>query len=428
MQKVAIPSPGRAARILRHRFGAAHFAKSVVWSFCDLLLAWYLHRVLHITADRIALLLCALLLLGAVCDVLVGVVINRLQMSRRSLLRLHLLASIITAIALVAQFTPSGGAESALAAGLAFRIAYALYDVPQTAMTSLLPQDCADARRYVALRSTLSAVARLIVTSTNVALVQSDAGISAGGLIPVLVAFGALLIVTALLLLRTDDMVSPSIASETRPTAQRMPANGWPILGAVFVSTLGFATLSRLLIFFPEGASLDSLGAWLLLVFSVGTVMGPLLATRTLDRLGWNVACCVNAFVGSAGASALLLANAPAIQFVAALVYGVGLNATGAMIWQAASDMIRDHAERSGTRVDALVFGLVIFTIHIAVALGALPLGLLMPLLAEGNEFVIPALSITWLSAAVVTFLLLRPGDRSTRTTIPVRKAVCPGN
>ncbi|WP_165830990.1 MFS transporter [Sphingomonas pokkalii] len=400
-------SPAR----VRHRFGAAHFAKSMVWSFSDLLLAWFLHAVLHIPVERVALLLFVLLLVGAVCNAAAGALITWSRMSRRALVRLHFLASIATTIALLAQFADNGGVGTALAAGILFRIAYALYDVPQTAMTSLLPRDSGDAHRYVALRTTLGAVARLIVTAANLAIAQLPAALFTTGALPLLLGFGVLVVATAWILRDADAGAPPAASCEAPARASLRPPQGTlPILTAFFLSTLGFATLSRLLLFYPPAPGLTALGAWLLLLFSVGTVLGPSLALHWIRRCGWNRACIASAALGMACALPLLtLPGLPGPLLGGAFGYGLGLGAAGALLWQAATDVVRVHAERCGERADALVFGLVIFTIHIAIAiaLGALPLAVLVPALSSGAGIVWPGLAITWGSGAAVVALLL---------------------
>ena len=394
---------------VRHRFGAAHFAKSMVWSFSDLLLAWFLHTVLHIPVQRVALLLFVLLLVGAICNAGIGALITWSRMSRRALVRLHFFASIATTIALLAQFAGSGGVGTALAAGILFRIAYALYDVPQTAMTSLLPRDSGDAHRYVALRTTLGAVARLIVTAANLAIAQLPAALFTTGALPLLLGFGVLVVATAWVLRDADAGAPPAASQAATPRASLRPPPGTlPILIAFFLSTLGFATLSRLLLFYPPAPGLAALGAWLLLLFSVGTVLGPSLALHWIRRCGWDRACLASAALGMAGALPLLASpGQPWPLLGAAFGYGLGLGAAGALLWQAATDVVRVHAERCGERADALVFGLVIFTIHIAIALGALPLAVLVPALASGAGIFWPGLAITWGSGAAVAALLL---------------------
>jgi Na+/melibiose symporter-like transporter len=57
-------------------------------------------------------------------------------------------------------------------------------------------------------------------------------------------------------------------------------------------------------------------------------------------------------------------------------LYGIGLSATGGLLWQFASQISINHAVASGERSDGLVFGLVIFTIQLSIGLSTLWLGL----------------------------------------------------
>lgn len=400
-------SPWSKARV-RHRFAAAHFSKSLVWCFSDLLLAWFLHAVLHFPADQVALLMFVLLLFGAVCDAGIGALITWRRVTLATLIRFHFFASIVTAITLWAQFANTGSIGTAAVTGILFRAAYALYDVSQTAMTSLLPRDSEDAHRYVTTRTTLGAVARLVVSAANFAIAQLPAALFAQGATRLLLGFSVLAVATAWIL-RDAGVAHPIPASRERTPrgSLRPPSGTLPILMAFFISTLGFATLSRLLLFYPSAPAFPALGAWLLLLFSVGTVAGPPLALRCIRRMGWKYSCLASTGLGMVCALPLLMSLKAWPLSVAAFGYGIGLGATGGLLWQGASDVIRGHAELTGERADGLVFGLVIFTIHIAIAIGALPLAILLPAIASGKAIFGLCLAITWGSGATVVALLL---------------------
>lgn len=413
----AAPPGAQHARRVRYRFGAAHLAKSLIWSATDLLLAWFLHTMLHMPAARVATLLFVLLLFGACCDALVGVLASWLRLTRRGLLWLHLAGSLATALTLVAQFAPGADWDQALVTGMLFRIAFAFYDVPQTALTTLLPADSADAARYVALRNVLSAAARLGVTVANLAIFQLPAAVLAHGTV-LFASFGALATFSALAL-------SFELATQAQPLFERrplpalrfdLPPGTWRMLLAFLVSVAGLATLSRVLIFTPGQ------GALLLLLFSVGTVAGPLLVQRVVTRLGWNRAAA--AAILFTGLSAIPLTLRPdAATLPAGFAYGVGLSGVGTLLWQMASDIIREHARNTGARSDGLVFGLVIFVIHLAVAIGALPLGLLIPVVARGAGAGLTGGTIIWASGALLWALLARsPAIWASPKAVPAAK------
>lgn len=367
------------ARALRTSFGASHLAKSLVWSFVDLLLAYFLYSVLHVPAERIARLLFVFLAFGALCDALVGATMTWLQARPRTVLWLHMAGAIGTGLALFVKFQLTLEAPwLILAAGLLFRFAFALYDVPHTALTSLLPSDAQDARAYVRLRTTLSAVARLMITGANLGLSQLPAEIfHAGGAIAVM-GMSLLVVGSSAALLHAAPPDLPRRDPRTGITRLRPPPGLLRVLLAFLASTTLFATLSRLLIFTPSPPGLERWGGWLLMTFALGSVAGPILASRLQDRLGWRGSCLAASLSAILAGNLFLAARGgwtPSLQVVAAAVYGTGLGAVGACLWQAASDVVRAHAADAGERSDGLMFGLVIFTIQVSIALGSLILG-----------------------------------------------------
>lgn len=402
-------SPGR----IRISFGAAHLAKSLVWSFVDLLLAYFLYSVLHVPADRIARLLFIFLMFGAGCDALVGIAMTWLRARPRTVLMLHLIGAVGAGAALFAKFHLTLEAPwLILAAGLVFRLAFALYDVPQTALTSLLPIDEADARAYVRLRTTLGAVARLAVTAVNLGLAQLPARIFHVGGAATLLAMGGLIVISAVNLM---GVAGPTLKARVQPTPTNTgfaaPPGLLVVLAAFLVSTTLFASLSRLLIFTPAPSGFRLLGAWLLLAFSIGNVAGPLLAPRLEAQVGRRAALSISAAAAIVFGDLLLAAPAgcaPPLQIAAAAIYGLGLSAVGAYLWEAASRIVRSHAARTGERTDGMVFGLVIFTIQISIALGSLLLGaVLEDHVRDGLSSALTAGVVNTAGGVLVTLLLL---------------------
>lgn len=405
-------SPPDDANVTRWSFGAAHLAKSLVWSTVDLLLAYFLIAILKMPSDVVTRLLFMLLIAGALFDVAVGVGLTWLQAGPATTLAVHMVGAVATSGALFAQFgLPDGHAPMVLAAGLCFRLAYALYDVPQSALTTLLPRDADDARAYVRLRTTLSAVARLGVTAANLGLAQLPATVFRAGGAALLTAFAAAMVLTAGVL---SWIARPGAI--TRPERPRLPwlqiPDGlWRLLLAFLISTTLWSTLSRLLIFSPATTLAPHLGPWLLVSFSVGSVVGPALAQKSEDLMGSRKAIVAMAALAVLAGNLFILrpaSQAPGLSIVEALIYGVGLGGAGAFLWQTASTVALAHRRSTGEHADGLVFGAVIFTIHVSIALGALVLGWLIEDFVHGGGHGLAALAVlTSLAGAAVALLLL---------------------
>lgn len=388
------------AKGLRFLFGAAHLSKSLVWSFVDLLFAYFVHDVVRLPAERTGQLIFVLVLFGALCDVGVGASLAYFRATLRTVLLIHLLGAVATALLLFVQFD-IGQATSTwiLISGLLFRMAFSLYDVPQTALTSLLPANDAEARRYVHLRNVLSAIGRLAVTAAILGLTQLPALIFRDGVTGVLLLFSAVVIFTAAWLFYSSRTLIDR-AARVRPQARRFAI---PRELALLLLTFGMtvsllATLNRLVIFTPHD------GPWLLFVFSIGSVAGPALAMPFKNRVGWRVACAVSVMLAVLAGDTLAFAPGTA----AALIYGIGLGAIGAYLWESAARLVAHHAAETGERIDAMVFGLIIFSIKISVALGSLILGSLIEGFQSGAPVSSAAIIVlTSISGICVAALLL---------------------
>jgi Na+/melibiose symporter-like transporter len=80
----AQPSP-------RHLYAAGHFARTLVWSFVDLVLGYYLHTRLGLSAAHTGQLLAISLAYSSLLDLLLAAEFNRQLMLLRLGLRLKLI-------------------------------------------------------------------------------------------------------------------------------------------------------------------------------------------------------------------------------------------------------------------------------------------------------------------------------------------------
>jgi len=376
-----------------HRFGAAHATRSLGWAVVDLLLAWHLHAKLGLTGVQTGWMLFALLALGGVATVLVGLALGRHGATGDMVVRLQLPATIATGILLVLQFRVEG-VVALVIIGLLFRIAYAVQDVTQNMLSSLLPADEADIVRYARLRVMLSAVTRCCVVLGFALLLPSGIG-------AMLIAIALAMIAAALSLRRLVFPVRPGIGAlrDSLPSAE----DGIPsLLAAWVVAAMVLPTLQRLLIFAPAVGGSTFAGAWLLSGFCAGSVIGPTL-WQTIDR---HV---LVAMIAGSGLT-IIMPVPPALQagiggdwwhFAGAVVHGIAVSLVGVRLWATTSRVAR--RKRRGRSRDGLVFGSVILTIHLASAAGMLVLGPLIEGFEAGHTGgMLIALALTVLGGLLV--------------------------
>lgn len=375
----------------RRRFGAAHATRSLGWSVVDLLLAWHIHATLGLTGMQTGWVLFAFLALGGTVTVAVGIALSRHGATGDMVVRVQLPATVAASILLVLQFQVRG-AVAFVVAGLLFRIAYAVQDVTQNMLSSLLPTDEVDIVRYARLRVMLSAVTRCGVMFGFAMLIPDGIG----GMLVVI----ALTMIAAALALR--GLVFP--VRSGIPAARRgvqATVDGMPsLLAAWVVAAMVLPTVQRLLIFAPATGGSSGVGAWLLGGCCAGSVIGPMFRQRIDGRV-------VAALIVGSGLTIVMPASfapPPASggdwwRFAGAVVHGMALSLIGVRLWATTSRVAMNDTRGR----DGLVFGSVILAIHLSSAVGMLVLGPLIEGFEAGRpEAQAIALTLTALGALLL--------------------------
>ena len=383
----------------RVRFGAAHLARSFGWAMTDLLLAWHLHTVVGLSGAATSALMMVLLLIGALANIVVGYGLASVRTVASSYLRLQLLGAVMTAVTLAAQFLLREP-TAVVATAVLFRLAFAMQDVPQSALGSLLAIDDEDANGYARLRVTLSGCSRIAAILLHLLLLRI--GSPSWAMVALSMIGGSLVLSSVGLFgVRFPPVVMNPVE---RLRASSLP-NGLPrLLCAFAISAALLPTVNRLLIFTPAtDASVQDIGSWLLAVFYCGAVAGPVVQRRISagrnERLVWVMT------IASAAISGILLVGATSYVFiVAAAVHGAALSMIGANLWAGAARIAMADAH-SGPRRDGLVAGAVILTTHLSMALGSL---MLAPLI-EGYEAADPRAAFSATLVVCVGALAIMP-------------------
>ncbi|MDJ0277154.1 hypothetical protein QLH51_10150 [Sphingomonas sp. 2R-10] len=375
---------------LRH-FGAAHAARSLGWSVVDLLFAWHLHVNVGLTGVETGWSLFLMLGIGGVATLLAGFTLSRRIADGPTIVRVQVPATIAAAILLCVTFQTSN-AFLVIAAGAAFRIVYAVQDIAQNMLTSLLPTDDRDADRYARLRVTLSAGARCCVVTAF--------AVSVSILPAMLAVIATAAVASAISLRRVVFPRRPDAGHRMDASTYSMPAGLARLLLSWAVAAMLLPTLNRLLIFSTSPPLLPRSGVWLLAGFCVGSMIGPLWKHPTAGKL-------LTATILSALSMIVVLPGGAGLtaHVIGAVFHGVALSVFGVQLWGATARLAMTQA-RTGYRADGIIFGSVILTLHFASAAGMLVVG---PLI-EGVEaarlaFVFVAVATTVFGALLLTVL-----------------------
>lgn len=356
-------------------FASGHFARSLIWSFTDLLLGYYAHVRLGLPAWQTGLLLSVSLAYSSVLDLALAMVFMRMPHQKRRVPRLQRIGGVTTAFSGVLLFIPvSGGTSHVLAwlicASFLFRTSYALCDLTQNALTSLLPADPTQATRFVTVRAVMATTAKLCVAASGFLVIDEAA--TWGRELVVASAMGMLIVASAFWLGRqrpVGGLEERTVRAWSDFPAMRLA----PLLMATAASCV-LALPGRFLPFAIDPATGRPLGAALVFAMVLGSVGGPFVATR-LVRAGMARAAIVFGATAAGSATVLIAAPALPVQVVMAVVYGVGLGGGSVLVWNEVSRVVREHAAQTGQRTDLACFALLTMTIKMSLALSTILLG-----------------------------------------------------
>lgn len=404
------PTAGRAStERISHRsiYACGHFAKSLAWSFPDLLLAYYANVRLGMSAQETGMLLFVSMALGALLDVSGAFLLRRFEGSVRRILLVQFVGGVTTACTLVLVFSPMQDTLFFMVAALTlFRIAYAVYDISQNGLLSLLPEDADDAHHYVVWRQVLSGLARLCVAGLAFLFVGPGMVIGQEYLAAAAIAAIILLTAWAALLWLKPSQEAPNM-SDVLKWATPVDLPRLCLVGAALGGPTALA--ARMMTFVEMPSPDDHRGAVLLSAFVLGTVIGPLAlpppssARKPPGRL-------LSAITVAAAAAFLADPTSAVVALIACAVYGFGMGGMITLFWRLASEVIRNHALHTGIRTDLAAFALLTASVKISVAVFGVVLGWTLDGFKAGDAATMLCLALVTAAGALVFLVASPPG------------------
>ncbi len=399
---------GDAERVRnRSRYALAHGTRSIAWSAVDLLLAWHLHVVVGLSGFATSTVLFVFLLTGSIASLAIGYGLSDARAPARVYVRLQLYAAVAAALLLACQFL-AHDVVAVIVAGLGFRIAFAIQDVTQNCLASLLPDDDADTDTYARLHIVLSSGARLVVLAMHLALARLE-GMAERG-----VVIGVMAVLTVVGAFGLRNVAFP----ETRPSPSafswraKRPGLG-RLLAGFALATMLMPTLTRLLIFLPAVPGQPDFASVMVAAYYIGSMTGPIVHARIGRRDPGRDTAPLCAGIAALSCVVVLLPAPPLLREAAAAVHGVALSMLVVRLWAGAAFAARSDAS------DGFVFGSVTFTMHIAAALGALALGPLIEGVEAGSLSAAGAILALTASGAVGVAVLAPGADRHADAHVP---------
>lgn len=410
-------------------YGWAHYGKSLFWYTSEFLFAFFLTEVGAIPADRMGLILAAGLFVSAIIDMGVGSRLSRLLPTAASAGRLQCMGAVASAISMLLMFACTwlaGDARlaAALSMSLAFRLSYALYDIPQNSLLSLATSGERARTNLASMRYIFSGLASLTVAASLPPLLQADTlADRAMRFFLVALAFSSVAVASALLL----GWALHSMRTAKRPTEGRTGPDGKLggdirlLIALMFVVSMAAPVFSKIEPYFAAFVLRDPLlGGGVAMAVSIGmTSAQPLWALLAQRVSRWAmIAVTAGAVVLAAIAFLFVSRSNGAALVAAALAFGAASGGIGMAMWATFSDAVARHAYGR----EGLAYGLFTASAKISLGMSGLAIGLLLTRIdyrgADSNMLVgmmvVPSILAGIGCAAVISWRQLFGGRPST--------------
>ncbi len=368
-------------------YGFAHLGKSLFWYSSELLFAYFLTEFVHLAPLQMGAVLAAGFVASALIDVATGTVFRHALADPGSASRLQFVGSILCSASLVLVFA---GAwlpfewrfAYSILAGLAFRLSFALYDLPQNALMALATRDAPDRRHLASTRIWFSGTATLIVALAVGPLVAAQRSATGPDFLFWLAGSIAVTAITGAWLLSRllRHAVRPAAGkAESKPAGARMqqafPPAFWLLLLVMLATSLFTPLFSKLEPYFATYVLRSPWwGGAVVIAMAAGIVAGQPFWGRMCHRFSYGAVMAGNALLQVLALAVFALAGGANPQWatLAAFVFGLGNGGVGMVQWAAFSETVAGV----GPGRTGVSYGLFSGTSKLAFAVGGLLLGL----------------------------------------------------
>ncbi|MBB5610641.1 MULTISPECIES: MFS transporter [unclassified Janthinobacterium] len=381
-----------SSRGLTRAYAGAHFGKSLFWYASEILFAYFLTEVGHIPVRYMGLILAIGYFSGTAADLVLGLLLRRRLSHVMAACRLQCLGAVLSALTLVLLFLcsyvpPAWSAPYALLTGITFRIAYALYDLPQNALLSLATKDADSRSRVSSLRIFFSGTASFLIASAIAPLLTSRITTDQPARFLLLVlGLSLAAIVSAVVLLRAMRKAGPFPALPSTQAARPgwwqslcgLPPGVWIVVAMIVLISGGCAMFLRMEPYYIAYVlKSPARGASIVMMASLGAILSQFLWRYLLLQPGKSrVDCLLLATMGLLVSITgfWLDAHDWRLTMACALGFGIFSGGCGTVLWAAFGDLVADSAKADA----GLAYGLMTGSVKIALGCNCLMLGTLL--------------------------------------------------
>lgn len=372
-------------------YASGNFAKNLLWTATEVALLFIFTDLFGLDPFVAGAVILSSLVWDALIDPYIGLLADRHRFGK-----LILVAAPVLALAFaVLMGGPNLGLHGAVAAALtlfAFRTAYSLVDVPHNALLGRITSDAAERGRLASIRLLFSSLASLAIGLTLPGILQmEDLGAAQrrlGAWAAVAGLLAAVILVAACRVVRARDTVPVRGRTDPRPPWTRIAAlladpRVRTVLILAAVGSVSTPVLSKTILYYATYVRGDPAFSDLILsALFLGQIAGVVFWIRASRR--WDhhrTLALAHLIVAAAGLAVYALEGAAAPGLAAAAgLYGVGAAGVYAIIWAVTADAVDHFERRTGLRIDATIFAVVILVMQIGAGIGSGAIGGLLAL------------------------------------------------
>ncbi|MBQ1480852.1 MAG: MFS transporter [Sphingomonas sp.] len=338
-------------------YGIAHFGKSLFWHSSELVFAFFLTERAGLPATWMGVLLAGGLVLSALIDLAIGWWLRGASFTLARACRWQFVGACASAAAITPLFAADLLPEAwrmawtALLATL-FRIAYALYDIPQNATLGLATRNAKERARLAALRLSCSGIASIAVATALAWLVSGGSQNGSGRFSLVTLGMSAVAIGSAWYLTRLRP---PPAGESAVPTATPTSGTGIglvPLLLLMFLVSIATSVFGKLEPYYVA-YRWQGQGGTIIIAASVGLTVAQPFWLIALRRMGHLRTLCMAIILLGAGAIAFTLADIAGYytQAAFAFLFGAANGGIATLLWASFADRVA--AERPAASASA---------------------------------------------------------------------------
>ncbi len=341
-------------------YGFAHLGKSLFWYSSEILFAYFLTELAGLPASQMGRVLAIGFLVSAGVDLSVGFGLSGRLTDPRTASRLQFVGAVLCSATLVLVFLSAALPSEhrfafSIVAGVLFRLAFAVYDLPQNALMALATSNPADRLRLASARIWFSGAATLIVAAAvGPMLAAQHRAQGMTFLIGMAGAFAIVAITTAGGLARALGGSAVAPASETpletavaRAAAGQWRQDFWRLVGVMLATSAFTPVFAKLEPYFAAYVLRSSLwGGVVVILMAMGVFIGQplwlaLCARFTRDRVMMGAA-----FLQIGALAAFWAFAGPTLfgAMIPAFVFGLGNGGVGMVQWAVFSDVVARQA------------------------------------------------------------------------------------